>query len=137
MQELIFDTSSKEYYITMEALINNRGVSEQEMFDAFKNPDIVLKDFSRTIYRYIYNFYRGEDKARHRMEIQTILETDSFARESLKRAIIEYAMGALISELDLNKYLAEGPHHLPDSVHQELMVSELLRRRTSEKTQSF
>lgn len=135
MEELKFDSKINEYYITPEAVLNNRAVSEDDLFNSLKDPAVMLKDFSRTIYRYIYKYYQGEDRARHKEEIRYILETDAEAREGLKQAIIEYTMGALVSELDLNKYLAEVGPHLAPSAHDELWNANLLRRRTRSNTE--
>lgn len=128
-EEMQYDGNKKQYFITREALLNNRGVTEKELKDGLGDVDKALKDFSSTVYRYIFRYYRGEDKSEHQKEIRHLLDSSVERRNALKEAIIEYTMGALISELDLNKYLAEGSVHLPDSVHDELSNAGLLRRR--------
>jgi len=129
-EELKYDAVKKEYYITPEAVLNNRAVTEEDLFNSLKDPDKMLKDFSHQIYRYMFRYYKGEDKGKHQEEIRYLLEKNADKREALKEAVIEYTMGALISELDLNRYLAEQGAHMPETVHEELNIAGLLRRRT-------
>jgi len=129
-EELKYDVSKKEYYITPEAILNNRAVTEQDLFNALKDPDKMLKDFSHQIYRYMFRYYKGEDKGKHQEEIRYLLEKNADKLEAFKEAVIEYTMGALVSELDLNRYLAEQGAHMPETVHEELSNASLLRRRT-------
>lgn len=128
--ELKYDGNKMEYYITPEAILNNRVVSDKELRDSLKDPDKALKDFSHQVYRYIYRYYKGEDKGKHQEEIRYLLDTYPDKRKALKEAMIEYTMGALISELDLNRYLAEQGASMPTTVHEELSIASLLRRRT-------
>ena len=127
-----YDKNKGQYYITEDDLVNEKGITQKELRDALGNTKVVLLDFSNTIYRYIYNYYRGGNKERHIREVKMVIDTNPIVRHHLKEAMLEYAMGAIISEMDLNKYLDEGKKHIPDSAIDELKNSGILKRRNGD-----
>ena len=122
------NTVTNQYYITVDDVVTDTTYSSAELGNIFKDDiDKSLKVISKSIYRLIYDYYKGLYKSDHITFMQTKIENNVNNEQTyLKQAMLEQVIGAIESGMDLNPYINEPKKNYPFTVYEELRNGFLL-----------
>lgn len=125
-----YDIERREIYCTLTDIINETSITSVELQEKFgaNFEDVIKKDLSRAVNRYIYAQHRGFDARKHKRVLDALIFNTPRLQEGIKRAIVEHTKGAYYSGMDLNEYSAEtggmdGKKTIPNSVLHELRIA--------------
>jgi len=122
------NTVTNQYYITVDDVVTDTTYSSAELGNIFKDDiDKSLKVISKSIYRLIYDYYKGLYKSDHITFMQTKIENNVNNEQTyLKQAMLEQVIGAIESGMDLNPYINEPKKNYSFTVYEELRNGFLL-----------
>lgn len=134
---MYFRAKNKELYITLDDILNETSFTSKDLQDKLgaNFEDVISRDLSRAVYRYLHGLHRGFDHHEHTRVLNALIFNNSSYQYALKLAMVEMVKGAMYSGMDLNAYSADvdptptgtaSRKSLPDSVMFELKNGGLL-----------
>ena len=127
-----YSTERKQLYCTVSDVVSETSITSSDLRDKFGNnfEDVIQKDLSRQVNRYIYQAHKGFDVRYHKRVLDALIWNNPELKLGIKNAIIEHVKGAYYAGMDLNVYSgATGMNKeqaLPDSVIEELRIGGVL-----------
>ena len=127
-----YSTERKQLYCTVSDVVSETSITSSDLRDKFGNnfEDVIQKDLSRQVNRYIYQMHKGFDVRNHKRVLDALIWNDPDLQQGIKNAIIEHVKGAYYAGMDLNVYSGatgmEKQQVLPDSVLEELRIGGIL-----------
>lgn len=119
------------FFITATDVVNHSSLIETDLSDKFGEEftNVVERDLSGMVNRYLLNAYRGPEKEVHGLMIRYLLLTNPKYREGLKEAMVEHTKAAYYSGLDLYAYHEnlEKRNYIPEEVKTALHNHEIWR----------
>lgn len=125
---MFFRAKTQELYITLDDVLNETSLTSKDVQDKLgaNFEDVIERELSRGVYRYLHGQYRGFDNKEHTRILNALIFNNGNYQEALKWAMIEYVKGAVYSGMDLNAYSHDTLKTLPDTVMWELKNGGLL-----------
>lgn len=125
-----YSVERKQLYCTLSDIINETSITSVELQEKFgeRFEDVIQKDLSRAVNRYIYALHRGFDARNHKRILDALIFNTPRLQRGIKSAIVEHTKGAYYSGMDLNEYSGDAggmdaKKKLPDSVLEELRIA--------------
>lgn len=125
---MYFKAKTQELYITLDDVLNETSLTSKDIQDKLgaNFEDVIERELSRGVYRYLHAQYRGFDNKEHVRILNALIFNNGNYQEALKLAMVEYVKGAVYSGMDLNAYSHDTLKDLPDNVMWELKNGGLL-----------
>lgn len=119
---MYFRAKTQELYITIDDVLNETSFTSKDLQDKLgdRYEDVIERELSRGVYRYLHGLYRGFDNKEHTRILNALIFNNGNYQEALKLAMVEHVKGAVYAGLDLNAYSADNMKALPDNVTWEL-----------------
>lgn len=124
-----YDVNRKQIYCTLTDIINETSITSVELQEKFgaNFEDVIKKDISRAVNRYVYSSHLGFDAKERKRVLDALIFNTPRLQQGIKNAIVELTKGAYYSGMDLNEYSAasgmDQQKKLPDSVKEELKIA--------------
>jgi len=122
------NSDTNQYYITVDDVTKDTVYSSADLGNVFGDKiQRSLEVISKSIYRLIYDYYKGLYKMDHITFMQNKIENNVNNEQTyLKQAMLEQVIGAIESGMDLNPYVNEPKKNYPFTVYEELRNGFLL-----------
>lgn len=103
---MYFRAKTQELYITLDDVLNETSFTSKDIQDKLGEnfEDVIERDLSRDVYRYLHGQYRGFDNKEHVRILNALIFNNGNYQEALKWAMVEHVKGAIYSGMDLNSY---------------------------------
>lgn len=127
-----YNTERKQLYCTVDDVVSETSITSAELQEKFGDnfKDVIEKDISRQVNRYIYQLHKGFDVHTQKRVLDALIYNDKNLQAGIKNAIIEHVKGAFYAGMDLNVYSGatgmDAQKSVPDSVLEELRIGGLL-----------
>ena len=125
---MYFRAKTQELYITLDDVLNETSFTSKDIQDKLGEnfEDVIERELSRGVYRYLHAQYRGFDNKEHTRILNALIFNNGNYQEALKLAMVEFVKGAVYSGMDLNAYSHDTLKTMPDNVMWELKNGGLL-----------
>lgn len=125
-----YDVERRQLYCTLTDIINETSITSVELQEKFGDnfKDVIKKDISRAVNRYIYGLHRGFDGRDYKRVLDALIFNIPRLQNGIRNAIVEHTKGAYYSGMDLHEYSGDNSGMdakkvLPDSVMHELRIA--------------
>lgn len=125
-----YDVERRQLYCTLTDILNETSITSVELQEKFGDnfEDVIKKDISRAVNRYVYSLHRGFDAKEYKRVLDALIYNTPRLQQGIRNAIVEHAKGAYYSGMDLHAYSGENTSMnekkvLPDTVMDELRIS--------------
>lgn len=125
-----YDVERKQLYCTLTDILNETSITSVELQEKFGDnfEDVIKKDLSRAVNRYVYTMHKGFNPRRYKRVLDALIFNTPRLQQGIRNAIVEHTKGAYYSGMDLNEYSGEAggmdaKKKLPDSVLDELRIA--------------